>query len=123
MTSFFYGPEVVRIVEKATPFYAAASEKLIESTTFVRDNMEPAKAVLLDICSSAKSSIAEQGVVSYAKSSAEHCKTQTMASVEVLKSKGAVEGAREVGCVMLMAVATALDEHKTKTHVSSEINE
>mmetsp|Transcript_64858 Transcript_64858/g.127349 ORF Transcript_64858/g.127349 Transcript_64858/m.127349 type:complete len:312 (+) Transcript_64858:76-1011(+) len=108
-------PEVVKIIDRATPFYVTANEKLNRSTSFVEENMEPAKAVFADMCTSAKSAIAEQGVVGCAKASAEVCKTQTIASVEVLRAKGAVDGTRELGISMLTAVVAALDEHKTKT--------
>jgi len=107
-------PEVAKIIDRAAPYYVTANEKLNRSTSFVEENMEPAKAVFADMCTSAKSAIAEQGVVGCAKASAEVCKTQTIATVEVLRAKGAVEGSRELGISMLTAAAAALDEHKPK---------
>ena len=107
-------PEVVKILDRATPYYTAANEKLVVSTEFVKENMEPAKAVLSDMCTSAKSAIVEQGVAGCALASAEICKSQTLTSVEVLKKKGALEGTRELGGSLIVAVTAALDEKKPK---------
>merc|ERR1719331_1944720 len=76
------------------------------------DNVEPAKAVIGNLAATAKAGISEKGYVGYAKETAEVLKVQSLETMEVLKTKGAVEGVKEIAGDVIKTVVSALDDAK-----------
>jgi len=83
-----------------------------EGVTVVKDNAEPAKVVITSLANKARNEISEKGVVSCAHTTAEFIKTEGATAFETCKSKGLVEGSKEISSVVLASVKTALVEAK-----------
>ena len=125
--SFVYGKveeNKTLVIGKVEQVKAAVTSKIEEEQiaamrskaelyyTTAKDNVEPAKTVFGNLAATAKAGITEKGYVGYAKETAEVLKVQGLETMEVLKTKGAVEGVKEIAGDVIKTVVSALDDAK-----------
>lgn len=98
-------PAVSAVLDQATPYYT----HLKDGAGFLRENAEPAKAVLVDFVTAVKDDISQKGLAAYAKTSAESLKAQGIEVYEACKAKGTVQGVKELSSTVLASVAAKLE--------------
>jgi len=108
-------PSVAAVIDKTAPYY----HHLKNQAEFVKENVEPAKAVLINMAMTVKADIAEKGLSGYAMSSAESLKLQGIEAYEVCKARGAVEGVKDISSTVLASVAAKLEEAKKEITTSA----
>jgi len=100
---------VAAVIEQAKPYIA-----------LVKENAEPAKDVLLDLATTAQAEVNEIGYLGYAKESAEVIRDQSLDAFEVCKTKGAVQGVKEISTQVMSNVVNKLEDAKKKKRSGSD---